>query len=1018
MRLRLAASTFICCFLFSLCAASAVLASTPTTRSSPRRVTIFDLERCVDENHLNMFVTNFGSFAWNLTNGNAGLYFPRGTDKTVMFAGGLWLAATVDGEVRTAVAEYTQEYGPGPMIGGGPSDPGAELYKVFKVARYSGDPADTSHLTRVANPAFGEDELVHHSWTEYINGAEPLGAPYRFYRLPRTSTPDPTDSVDVAGPDMSGDLMTWAVYNDADPQFHTARAGGTPPLGVEVQQKTFAFLAGPLQRTVFVEFKIINKGSLFLQDMFLGLWTDPDLGTFTDDLTGCNVPRALGYAYNANNSDGIYGAAPPAVGVDLLRGARTAGGGNLGLYAFTRYINGTDPTSVIQVYNYMKGLNPDGSPIIDPTNGFPTRYMVNGDPLNLTGWVDTNPSDRRMLLSTGPITMAPGDTQQVVVAIVVGQGPDRLSSISSMLCEDNRAQYAFDHGFPDPLPPISCEPPPENCPRPAAFWRDQCLGAGQIDAQEFDAVASRVDDISNFYSWANHTQGFCEVVSAPVGDLRAAAKREFVSLLANLASGELGVDTPGGNPIRLLPGTQVTCDGFGPRTIGALGAQADLAPSMIAADYLDLNAAHPTPLIGVDAGLSPFFDGGAGPAAFFFGSSLDPIAQPDSFSTVELRFSTVVTQKAYRFLRLEKQSDGGAPPQGRAYLYGGFLTVPFTCWDTKTNTQLDVAFVERTVTDDNGTILDIGSQPATHDSTWAPDASVTGGREYLVVLRRPYDGTLKPSVAVDGAFADPSQPFLYALWARRLFSSSVIDDGDRFRWEWGLGPAGSVDALLTTLESEPLGDPSVAQHYQQIVDCLGAINAGVGIGPTCDQATPTLVSLVSAEGRSDRVTIVWSVSADPGTAMTVERSTGAGAWTTLAPIAADGEGLARFEDTDVAAGQRLGYRLRVIRAGESFTAGEAWVDVPSQAQVALAGIFPNPAHGQALFASFSLASRERATLELIDLAGRRVWSREVGGLGPGSHVVPVANRGLASGVFVLRLRQGAQVVSRKAAIVR
>src|SRR5262245_65065068 len=90
------------------------------------------------------------------------------------------------------------------MVGGTFDDPNRPQYKVYKVARFSGDPADTTHLTRSAT--YPDDDLVHHSWSEYIAGAAPYGAPLKTYRLPYQDVvaPADTDSVDVVGPDEIG----------------------------------------------------------------------------------------------------------------------------------------------------------------------------------------------------------------------------------------------------------------------------------------------------------------------------------------------------------------------------------------------------------------------------------------------------------------------------------------------------------------------------------------------------------------------------------------------------------------------------------------------------------------------------------------------------------------------------------------------------------------------------------------------------------------------------------------------
>jgi hypothetical protein len=68
---------------------------------------------------------------------------------------------------------------------------------------------------------------------------------------------------------------------------------------------------------------------------------------------------------------------------------------------------------------------------------------------------------------------------------------------------------------------------------------------------------------------------------------------------------------------------------------------------------------------------------------------------------------------------------------------------------------------------------------------------------------------------------------------------------------------------------------------------------------------------------------------------------------------------------------------------------------------------------------FTLANRERATLDVLDLAGRRVASADVSALGPGSHEVVARPAGaLPAGVYIVRLVQGGRAVTAKAALVR
>lgn len=78
----------------------------------------------------------------------------------------------------------------------------------------------------------------------------------------------------------------------------------------------------------------------------------------------------------------------------------------------------------------MKGLTYDGNPYIDP---------ISGDPESGTGWYEGsgwpggyNPGDRYYAVSSGPFTLAPGDTQEVVIALFMAIGTDHLNSVTEL----------------------------------------------------------------------------------------------------------------------------------------------------------------------------------------------------------------------------------------------------------------------------------------------------------------------------------------------------------------------------------------------------------------------------------------------------------------------------------------------------------------------------------------------------------------------------------------------------------
>jgi hypothetical protein len=396
-----------------------------------RMALIYDATTTIDANSLQMFVYNNGNFAYDNANvGPAGktdgLYYPRGTKKTAIYAAGLWIGAKVNNQVRIAMAEYSSEFVPGPMKNG-TYQPDKAAFKVYKVKR--GDNAGN-------NP-------------DYRDWPKDQGAP--------------VDS--LGNPAILGDQFLWSACNDADPAKHTNNSASTAPLGIEVQQSTFAYArGGALGNTIFMKFKFINKGPNRLDSTYVSLWADPDLG-------GCDTALSLGYCYNSG-VDQTYGAAPPSVGFDFFQGPIVPGEPTdsafsfgkwhygkkkLGMTAFSKYINGEDPQAASEVYLFMKGyrkLSGQMVPAVDP-NGDTTTFVFAGDPQTQVGWLDILPDDRRFMMTSGPFTMAPGDSQEVVAAVIIGQGTDPLSSIGALKLVDQQVQAVFELNFDIPNPPPS-----------------------------------------------------------------------------------------------------------------------------------------------------------------------------------------------------------------------------------------------------------------------------------------------------------------------------------------------------------------------------------------------------------------------------------------------------------------------------------------------------------------------------------------------------------------------------------
>lgn len=176
-------------------------------------------------------------------------------------------------------------------------------------------------------------------------------------------------------------------------------------------------------------------------------------------------------------------------------------------------------------------------------------------------------------------------------------------------------------------------------------------------------------------------------------------------------------------------------------------------------------------------------------------------------------------------------------------------------------------------------------------------------------------------------------------------------------------------------------------------------------GPT---PTAAQLSLVSSEATQDRVVLVWDGPGAGGLAARVERRTEESPWQRLGEPSVAGADRLRFEDHSVVPGSRYAYRLAVGEGIATEHTVETWVEVPLGYQVALAGFRPNPASASPTVA-FALVDASPATLELLDVSGRRLLAREVGGLGAGVHTLRLEDPAIRPGVYWVRLTQAGTV---------
>jgi hypothetical protein len=409
--------------------------------------------------------------------GNSGFEYPKNSGKTAVFQSGFLWGGKVDGQIRVGGSVYRQGLVPGKLLNSGvpweqlqAEDPGASNVRIYRVRP---DWSDGSVLAEINDGEGSESEIRAQYETDWNEWPAADGAP--FEDLDSNGVYDP--AIDVPG--VPGASQTiWFVANDADEE-QTEFMYGSLPMGIEMQATLWAYnQAGALGSMLFRRYKIINKSSKSFEDMYVSMWNDPDLGDASDDFVGCDTTLSMTFVYNANPVDATYGSQPAAAGFDFFQGPIVEGAPedtaifnnqyvigkkNLPMTAHYFFINSdpiyTDPTQgvyttgTIQWYNLLQGrVGSTGEifPVPAAAGGGNTVFALAGDPVTQTGWVDglQHPAgDRRAGMASGPFTMAPGDTQEVVVAEIAAIGTSNINSVSKLKDFDRVAQEAYDKFF-------------------------------------------------------------------------------------------------------------------------------------------------------------------------------------------------------------------------------------------------------------------------------------------------------------------------------------------------------------------------------------------------------------------------------------------------------------------------------------------------------------------------------------------------------------------------------------------
>jgi hypothetical protein len=187
----------------------------------------------------------------------------------------------------------------------------------------------------------------------------------------------------------------------------------------------------------------------------VGWWTDIDFNYAFDNFPAIDTALGLGYCWTYDDTVNAWHS-QTTVGFAQLFGPRAASPGDTSVYGFHFipnsknlpitsflgvYQSGYDSLSTMvpqsrgTIWNVVNGRYPNGNTIIDSSTGNPTRYTFPGDPVKMQGWnysFESTDGEAGFLYYSGPVTIAPNDSQWIMIALIPSLGANKQESIQQL----------------------------------------------------------------------------------------------------------------------------------------------------------------------------------------------------------------------------------------------------------------------------------------------------------------------------------------------------------------------------------------------------------------------------------------------------------------------------------------------------------------------------------------------------------------------------------------------------------
>ena len=462
----------------------------------------------IESGHVKTSLLNQGDMFFDPASKKASFTWPKNDpfNRSLIYSGSLWFGGTETGTSNFLSAVQTnrdsvRNFWPGPIDAAHPNGTSNLICSVwnrhFKVDRSHLDAFMSviqSNTLPLAAGLIPEPVLLWpgkgNTWLKALATSQGLTdlnsfdldlAPFQDVNSNGIYDPQNGDYPDLG----NRSSMVWWVINDIGNQkvcFSDPTV--MPGIGLEFQVLASTYPGinqqSYLDNSIFLDYKIINKGTKTLENSYLGLFLDFDIASGGDDYLQCHVMKNLAFAFDGDispvSSANSYGPNAPVLAFKVLdapgplaendgfdnnrNGIADEAGEKKIMTGFTYFNIGNDPVagdpkSVTDFTRFLQGKWKNGSDLVYGGSGlgpagFTTPFAFPGssdtiglafngtvqNPVPRPKWTENSsgnsPGDRRGLIRSGPFTFAPGQAVHYAAVSLVGSGGTVQENISHL----------------------------------------------------------------------------------------------------------------------------------------------------------------------------------------------------------------------------------------------------------------------------------------------------------------------------------------------------------------------------------------------------------------------------------------------------------------------------------------------------------------------------------------------------------------------------------------------------------